>query len=80
GVLTHVHTVKISTAYEGHPKQITQYPANLHQLQPSKPIFQQLPPSTQHITASPTLQQLPQNPPKYLQPISQLSPLPISIF
>ncbi|MFI3134019.1 adenylosuccinate synthase, partial [Staphylococcus warneri] len=60
-VLTGLDTVKICTAYELDGKEITEYPANLDQLQRCKPIFEELPGWTEDITGCRTLEELPEN-------------------
>ena len=79
-VLTGLDTVKICTAYELDGKEITEYPANLDQLQRCKPIFEELPGWTEDITGCRTLEELPENARKYLERISELCGVRISIF
>ena len=79
-VLTGLDTVKICTAYELDGKEITEYPANLDQLQRCKPIFEELPGWTEDITGCRTLEELPENAREYLERISELCGVRISIF
>ncbi|MCJ1655182.1 adenylosuccinate synthase [Staphylococcus sp. NRL 16/872] len=79
-VLTGLDTVKICTAYELDGEEITEYPANLDQLRRCKPIFEELPGWEEDITGCRTLEELPENARKYLERISELCGVRISIF
>lgn len=79
-VLTGLDTVKICTAYELDGEEITEYPANLDQLRRCKPIFEELPGWKEDITSCRTLEELPDNARKYLERISELCNVKISIF
>ena len=79
-VLTGLDTVKICTAYELDGEEITEYPANLDQLRRCKPIFEELPGWKEDITGCRTLEELPDNACKYLERISELCNVRISIF
>ena len=79
-VLTGLDTVKICTAYELDGEEITEYPANLDQLRRCKPIFEELPGWEEDITGCRTLEELPDNARKYLERISELYNVRISIF
>ncbi|OHR97770.1 adenylosuccinate synthase [Staphylococcus sp. HMSC36A02] len=79
-VLTGLDTVKICTAYELDGEEITEYPANLDQLRRCKPIFEELPGWKEDITSCRTLEELPDNARKYLERISELCNVRISIF
>ncbi|OHR48386.1 adenylosuccinate synthase [Staphylococcus sp. HMSC061F01] len=79
-VLTGLDTVKICTAYELDGEEITEYPANLDQLRRCKPIFEELPGWEEDITCCRTLEELPDNARKYLERISELCNVRISIF
>ncbi|AVH46491.1 adenylosuccinate synthase [Staphylococcus haemolyticus] len=79
-VLTGLDTVKICTAYELDGEEITEYPANLDQLRRCKPIFEELPGWEEDITGCRTLEELPDNARKYLERISKLCNVRISIF
>ena len=79
-VLTGLDTVKICTAYELDGEEITEYPANLDQLRRCKPIFEELPGWTEDITGCRSLEELPENARKYLERISELCGVHISIF
>ena len=79
-VLTGLDTVKICTAYELDGEEITEYPANLDQLRRCKPIFEELPGWTEDITGCRSLDELPENARNYLERISELCGVHISIF
>lgn len=79
-VLTGLKEVKICTAYELDGKEITEYPANLKDLQRCKPIFETLPGWTEDVTGCKSLDELPDNARRYLERISELSDVKISIF
>ncbi|MCT6849477.1 MAG: adenylosuccinate synthase [Staphylococcus epidermidis] len=79
-VLTGLDTVKICTAYELDGEKITEYPANLDQLRRCKPIFEELPGWTEDIPGCRSLDELPENARNYLERISELCGVHISIF
>lgn len=79
-VLTGLDTVKICTAYELDGEKITEYPANLDQLRRCKPIFEELSGWTEDITGCRSLDELPKNARNYLERISELCGVHISIF
>lgn len=79
-VLTGLDTVKICTAYEYQGKTITEYPANLRMLAECTPIYEELPGWTEDITKCKSLDELPENARHYLERISQLTDVTISIF
>ncbi len=79
-VLTGLETVKICTAYELDGKEITEYPANLNELNRCKPIFEELPGWTEDVTSCKSLDDLPDNARRYLERISELCNVKISIF
>ncbi|MDU1613751.1 MAG: adenylosuccinate synthase, partial [Staphylococcus epidermidis] len=61
-------------------EKITEYPANLDQLRRCKPIFEELPGWTEDITGCRSLDELPKNARNYLERISELCGVHISIF
>ncbi|MFW2433247.1 adenylosuccinate synthase [Staphylococcus cohnii] len=79
-VLTGLKEVKICTAYELDGKEITEYPANLKDLQRCKPILETLPGWTEDVTGCRSLDELPDNARRYLERISELCDVQISIF
>ncbi|MFD1706068.1 adenylosuccinate synthase [Siminovitchia sediminis] len=79
-VLTGLETVKICTAYDYKGTLIKEYPANLNILKDCKPVYEELPGWTEDITGCKTLDELPANARHYLERVSQLTGVPISIF
>ncbi|GIN92990.1 adenylosuccinate synthetase [Siminovitchia terrae] len=79
-VLTGIETVKICTAYDYKGTLIKEYPANLNILKDCKPVYEELPGWTENITGCRTLDELPANARHYLERVSQLTGVPLSIF
>jgi adenylosuccinate synthase len=79
-VLTGIETLKICTAYDYKGTLITEYPANLNILKDCKPVYEELPGWTEDITGCKTLDDLPVNARHYLERVSQLTGVPLSIF
>lgn len=79
-VLTGIETVKICVAYRYKDEIIKEYPANLNILAECEPIYEELPGWTEDITACKTLDELPANARHYLERISQLSGISLSMF
>jgi adenylosuccinate synthase len=79
-VLTGLETVKICTAYNYNGKTITEYPASLKVLSQCEPVYEELPGWTEDITGCKSLDELPVNARHYLERVSQLTGIPLSIF
>src|SRR5690625_4985032 len=79
-VLTGIETLKICVAYEYKGKEIKEFPANLNILAQCKPIYEELPVWTEDITGVRSLDDLPENARHYLERVSQLTEIPLSIF
>lgn len=79
-VLTGLDTVKICVAYDYKGETITEYPANLRVLADCVPVYEELPGWTEDITGCKTLDELPANARHYLERVSQLTGIPLSIF
>ncbi|NMD72478.1 adenylosuccinate synthase [Bacillus sp. DNRA2] len=79
-VLTGIDTVKICVAYDYKGETITEYPANLRVLADCVPVYEELPGWTEDITSCKTLDELPVNARHYLERVSQLTGIPLSIF
>ncbi|GGI42927.1 adenylosuccinate synthase [Mammaliicoccus stepanovicii] len=79
-VLSGLKTVKICTAYEIDGVEVTEYPANLNELERCTPIFEELPGWDEDITQCRSLEELPDNARRYLERISELCNVKISIF
>jgi adenylosuccinate synthase len=79
-VLTGIETLKICTAYRYNGEIITEYPANLKVLAQCEPIYEEMPGWTEDITGCKSLDELPVNARHYVERISQLTGIPLSIF
>lgn len=79
-VLTGIETLKICVAYKHNGNIIKEFPANLRILSECEPVYEELPGWTEDITGVRSLHELPENARHYLERISQLTEIPISIF
>lgn len=79
-VLTGIDTLKICTAYDYKGTLIKEYPANLNILKDCKPVYEELPGWTEDITGCKTLDELPANARHYLERVSQLTGVTLSVF
>ncbi|WNQ11481.1 adenylosuccinate synthase [Paenibacillus aurantius] len=79
-VLTGLDTVKICTGYEYRGKLIDTYPANLNMLAECEAVYEELPGWSEDITGVRSLDDLPVNTRQYLNRVSELTGIPISIF
>lgn len=79
-VLTGLDTVKICVAYDYKGEMLTEYPASLKVLSECKPVYEELPGWTEDITSCKSLDELPANARHYLERVSQLTGIPLSIF
>ncbi len=79
-VLTGIETLKICVAYEHRGKRIEEFPASLKVLSECKPIYEELPGWTEDITGVKSLDELPDNARHYIERVSQLTGIPLSIF
>ncbi|OCA92064.1 adenylosuccinate synthase [Pseudobacillus wudalianchiensis] len=79
-VLTGIETLKICTAYRYKGEIIEEFPANLNVLAECEPVYEELPGWTEDITGCKTLSELPENARHYLERVSQLTGIPLSIF
>lgn len=79
-VLTGIKTLKICVAYKYNGKIIENYPANLRILSECEPVYEELPGWTEDITNCKSIDELPVNARMYLERISQLTGIPLSIF
>lgn len=79
-VLTGLETVKICKAYEFKGKVIREFPASLNILAACKPIYEEMPGWSEDITGARSLSDLPQNARHYIERISQLTGVPLSLF
>ncbi|MEH7451401.1 adenylosuccinate synthase [Gottfriedia acidiceleris] len=79
-VLTGLETVKICVAYKFRGETITEFPASLKQLAECEPVYEELPGWTEDITGVKTLNELPVNARHYVERVSQLVGIPLSVF
>lgn len=79
-VLTGIETVKICVAYKYKGEVIHEFPANLNILSECEPVYEELPGWTEDITSCKTLDELPANARHYLERVSQLTGIPLSVF
>ncbi|WP_054958322.1 adenylosuccinate synthase [Paenibacillus dakarensis] len=79
-VLSGLETVKICTAYKYRGEEITHYPASLKMLAECEAVYEELPGWSEDITGARTLEDLPENTRRYVERVSELTGIPISIF
>lgn len=79
-VLSGLETVKICTGYKFRGEIITHYPASLKMLAECEAVYEELPGWNEDITSAKTLEDLPVNTRKYVERVSELTGIPISIF
>jgi len=79
-VLTGLETVKICTAYRYKGQLIDTYPASLQMLAECEAVYEELPGWNEDISGVTSLDDLPANARHYVERVSQLTGIPISIF
>lgn len=79
-VLTGIEALKICVAYRYKGEVIEEFPASLKVLAECEPVFEELPGWTEDITSCKSLDELPANARHYLERVSQLTGVPLSIF
>lgn len=79
-VLTGLETVKICTAYRYKDQVLEHYPASLDILAECEPIYEELPGWTEDITEVKNLEDLPLAVQHYVERITQLTGIPLSLF
>ncbi|MDX8045419.1 adenylosuccinate synthase [Gracilibacillus sp. S3-1-1] len=79
-VLTGIETLKICTAYKYKGEIMEEFPASLNVLAECEPVYEELPGWTEDITGVRSLHELPANARHYLERISQLTGIPLSVF
>jgi adenylosuccinate synthase len=79
-VLTGIETLKICVSYKHNGETINEYPASLKILAECEPVYEELPGWTEDITSVRNLSELPVNARHYIERISQLTGIPLSIF
>ncbi|MCL0067725.1 adenylosuccinate synthase [Peptococcaceae bacterium] len=78
-VLTGIEELKVCTAYEINGKTTRAFPTNLNDLTKCKPVYKTLPGWQEDITSAIKLSDLPQNARRYLEAITELLGVPISL-
>jgi adenylosuccinate synthase len=79
-VLTGIPNLKICVAYQYRGKIVEEFPASLKVLAECEPVYEELPGWTEDITGVKSLDELPENARHYIERISQLTGIPLSIF
>lgn len=79
-VLTGIEKLKICTAYSYKGEIIEEFPASLKVLADCEPVYEELPGWTEDITNCKSLDELPDNARHYLERVSQLTGIPLSVF
>lgn len=78
--LTGIKTLRICTAYKYNGEVIEEFPANLNILAKCEPVYEDLPGWEEDITGITNLNDLPENARHYIERITQLTGIPLSIF
>ncbi|MEQ6388621.1 adenylosuccinate synthase [Bacillaceae bacterium S4-13-58] len=79
-VLTGIEKLKICVSYRYRDEIIEEFPASLKVLAECKPIYEEMPGWTEDITGAKSLSDLPENARHYIERVSQLTEIPLSIF
>ncbi|UTL72709.1 adenylosuccinate synthase [Bacillus halotolerans] len=79
-VLTGIETLKICVAYRYKGEVIEEFPASLKELAECEPVYEEMPGWTEDITGAKSLSEPPENARHYLERVSQLTGIPLSIF
>ena len=79
-VLTGIETLKICVAYKYKGEVIEEFPASLKILAECEPVYEEMPGWTEDITGVKKLDELPENARHYVERVSQLTGIPLSVF
>nr|P29726.1 RecName: Full=Adenylosuccinate synthetase; Short=AMPSase; Short=AdSS; AltName: Full=IMP--aspartate ligase [Bacillus subtilis subsp. subtilis str. 168]AAA22203.1 adenylosuccinate synthetase [Bacillus subtilis] len=79
-VLAGIETLKICVRYRYKGEIIEEFPASLKALAECEPVYEEMPGWTEDITGAKSLSELPENARHYLERVSQLTGIPLSIF
>lgn len=79
-VLTGIKTLKICVAYKYKGEVMEEFPASLKVLAECEPVYEEMPGWEEDITGVKSLHELPKNAIYYVERISQLTGIPLSIF
>lgn len=78
--LSGIDTLRICTAYTYNGNVIESFPANLNILAKCEPVYEELPGWSEDITGIRNINDLPENALRYIERITQLTGIPLSIF
>jgi adenylosuccinate synthase len=78
--LSGLDTLRICTAYKYNGEVIESFPANLNILSKCEPVYEELPGWKEDITGVRNINDLPENARHYIERITQLTGVPLSIF
>ncbi|MGI8313916.1 adenylosuccinate synthase [Halobacillus mangrovi] len=79
-VLTGIETLKICTSYRYKGEILDEFPASLKVLAECEPVYEEMPGWTEDITEVKSLDELPENARHYIERVSQLTRIPLSVF
>ncbi|NOU91331.1 adenylosuccinate synthase [Paenibacillus sp. LMG 31460] len=79
-VLTGINSLKICMAYKYNDEVMEAFPASLNILAKCEPIYEELPGWSEDITRVKSLEELPENARQFIERISFLTGIPVSIF
>jgi adenylosuccinate synthase len=79
-VLTGITSLKICTAYKYNDEVMEAFPASLNILAKCEPIYEELPGWSEDITSVKSLEELPEHARQFIERISFLTGIPVSIF
>ncbi|WP_138419129.1 adenylosuccinate synthase [Aquibacillus sediminis] len=79
-VLTGIETLKICTAYRYKGEIMEEFPASLKVLAECEPVYEEMPGWKEDITGVKSLHELPANARHYIERVSQLTGIPLSVF
>ncbi|WP_059105072.1 adenylosuccinate synthase [Shouchella shacheensis] len=79
-VLTGIKTLKICTSYRYKGEILDEFPASLNVLAECEPVYEELPGWEEDITGVKTLHDLPDNARRYVERVSQLTGIPLTVF
>ncbi|GAF23283.1 MULTISPECIES: adenylosuccinate synthase [Shouchella] len=79
-VLTGIKTLKICTSYRYKGEIMDEFPASLNVLAECEPVYEELPGWEEDITGAKTLEDLPENARHYLERVTQLTGIPLTVF
>lgn len=78
--LTGIETLRICTAYKYNGQIIEEFPANLKILSQCEPVYEEMPGWTEDLSDVRHINELPENARHYIERITQLTGIPLSIF